>query len=255
VAPDEGLLVTGFGYTDPLVLSFPRSGIRYYSATSFWELLRDPANKIRFVVFVDDAFTYAPILYRYARTHFTMIQAPDFTGYMLFDCTKRGQFVAYSDALNSPTAYANQGFRLAQRGNYKEAIGCFLKALQQDSSMDGVKRMLMNCYLAEGQKMEALQVGRAIIANNPRDPDVSRNLTVLYDELSMGNEALAQCRQNINLGVVPGLSYGVMARTFEKMGKFEAAKEAYEKSLQLDSENPVTRSLVNKFRVNHPQLY
>ncbi|MGD0016899.1 MAG: tetratricopeptide repeat protein [Verrucomicrobiia bacterium] len=255
VAHDEGLLVTGLGYTDPLLLSFRRLGIRYYSAPSFWELLRDPVNKIRFVVFVDDASRYAPTLYRYARTHFTMIQAPDFTGYMLFDCSKRGQFVAYPDALNSPTAYANQGYHMAQRGNYKEAIDCFLTALRQDSSMDEVKRMLMNCYLVEGQKMEAVQVGRAIIADNPQDPDVSINLAALYDELGMGNEALAQCRQNIHLGIFPGPSYGVMARTYERMGKFEAAKEAYEKSLQLEPENPVTRSLVNKFRADHPQPY
>jgi len=255
VAPDEGLLVTGFGYTDPLVLSFPRLGIRYYSAPSSWELLRDPVNKIRFVVFVDDASKYAPSLYRYAKTHFTMIHTPNFTGYMLFDCKKRGQFVAYPDALNSPTAYANQGSHLAQRGNYKEAIGCFLTALQQDGSMDGVKQMLMNCYIADGQKMEAIQVGRAIIADNPRNPDVSRNLAILYDEVGMESEALAQCRQNIQLGIVPGLSYGVMARTFEKMGKFEAAKEAYEKSLQLEPYNPATRSFADKFRADHPQLY
>jgi tetratricopeptide (TPR) repeat protein len=184
-----------------------------------------------------------------------MIHTPNFTGYMLFDCKKRGQFVAYPDALNSPTAYANQGSHLAQRGNYKEAIGCFLTALQQDGSMDGVKQMLMNCYIADGQKMEAIQVGRAIIADNPRNPDVSRNLAILYDEVGMESEALAQCRQNIQLGIVPGLSYGVMARTFEKMGKFEAAKEAYEKSLQLEPYNPATRSFADKFRADHPQLY
>jgi len=256
VSPDEGLLVTGLGYTDPLVLSFRPLGIRYYSAPFFWELLRDPANKIRFVVFVDDASRYAPALYRYARTHFRLIQSPDFAGYMIFDCTKKdGQFAAYPDALNSPIAYANQGSRMARSGNYKEAINCFLAALKQDGSMDGVKRMLMNCYLAEGQKTEAIQIGRAIIADNPLDPGVNGNLAVLYDELGLGNEALAQCRQNIRLGIFPGLSYGVMARTLEKMDNLEAAKEAYEKSLQLEPNNPVTMSLVNKFHADHPQLY
>lgn len=121
--------------------------------------------------------------------------------------------------------------------------------------MDGVKRMLMNCYLAEGQKMEAIQVGRAIIAGNPRDPDVSRNLAVLYYELGMLDEALAQCRQNIQLGIFPGLSYGVMAQAFERMGKLGPAKEAYEKALQLEPDNPVTRRLVGKFHADHPQLY
>ncbi|HUJ10518.1 MAG TPA: glycosyltransferase family 39 protein [Verrucomicrobiae bacterium] len=252
---DDALLVTGFGYTDPLVLSFDRLGIRYFSAPSSWELLRDPANRIKYVVFVDDASRYAPTLYHYARTHFTRIHAADFTGYMIFDCQKRSRFVAYPDALNSPTVYANQGYRHAERGDYAAAINCFVTALRQDDSMEGVKRMLMKCYLAKDQKIQALQIGRELIAESPKDADVGRNLAVLYYELGKFDDGLAQCRQNIQLGIFPGVSYGVMGQILEKRGKLEAAKDAYEKSFQLDPNNPVIRDLVGKFYEHHPQLY
>ena len=255
VSDNDGLLVTGFGYTDPLVLALRQLGIRYHSATSNWELLRDPANKIRYVLFVDDASRYAPTIYRYAQRHFTRIYRNDFTGYMLFDCQKRGRFVAYPDALNTPTVYVNEGFRLAEHGEYSAAVDHFLVALRQDNSMYGAKKMLMSCYLALGQKRKATQIGRELIVEHPRDPEVSRNLIILYYDQGMFGEAVAQCRTNIDSGIFPGLSYGVMGQSLERLGKWEAARDAYNQSLKLEPGNPVTQELVARFRAAHPQLY
>jgi hypothetical protein len=254
LAPDEGLLVTGLGYTDPFVISLKQMGIHYYSATSACELLRDPANKIKFLVFVDDPTTYAAVLYHYARTHFSLVREPTFPGYVIFDCRKNGQFVAYPDALNSAKTYANEGARLARQGDCQNAITCFRVALQQEPELLDVKKLLMTCYLDTGQKTEALPIGREIAEADPRDTESNLNLAILYHELGMTQEALTQCRHNIQYGIAPAISYGILAQTLEQSGNLDAARDAYEASLRLDPRNPVTMELLRRFDEKHPQV-
>ncbi len=252
LAPDESLLVTGLGYTDPFVISLKQKGIRYYSATSDFELLRDPATKIKYLVFVDDPNTYAPVLYRFAFTHFSPVDNPAFPGYVIFDCRKNGQFVAYSDALNSATTYANRGAYLSQHGDCLGAITCFRIALQEDPDRLDIKKLLLSCYLNTGQKSEALPLAREIAAADPRDPAGNLNLAILYLELGMTAEAKTQCRHNLQFGIAPAVTYAILAQTFEQTGYFTAARDAYQLSLQLDPHNPVTLELLRRFDAQHP---
>jgi Tfp pilus assembly protein PilF len=252
--PDEGLLVTGLGYTDPFVISLKQMGIRYHSATSACELLRDPATKIKYLVFVDDPTAYAAVLYRYAGAHFSLVREPAFPGYVIFDCRKNGQFVAYPDALNSANTYANHGAHLVRQGDYQSAIPCFRTALQQEPELLDVKKLLMTCYLNTGQKTEALRLGREISEADPRDPESNLNLAILYHELGMTREAEAQCRHNIQYGIAPAISYGILAQTLEQRGDLGAAREAYQLSLQYDARNAVTLELLRKFDEKHPHL-
>jgi tetratricopeptide (TPR) repeat protein len=254
LAPDEGLLMTGLGYTDPFVISLKQMGIRYYSATSACELLRDPANKIKYLVFVDDPTAYAVVLYRYACAHFSSVREPSFPGYVIFDCRKNGQFVAYPDAMNSAKTYANEGARLARQGDCQSAITCFQIALQQEPELLDVKKLLMTCYLNTGQKTEALHVGREIAEADPRDPESNLNLAILYHELGMTQEALAQCKHNIQHGIAQVISYGILAQTLEQRGNLAAARDAYEMSLRQDPRNPVTLELLRDFDEKHPRL-
>ncbi|MGO9245052.1 MAG: tetratricopeptide repeat protein [Verrucomicrobiia bacterium] len=254
LAPDEGLLVTGLGYTDAFVISLKRKGIRYHSAISDCELLRDPANKITYLVFVDDPTIYADGLYRYAGTHFSLVREPAFPGYVIFDCRKNGQFVAYPDALNGAKTYASQGARLARQGDYPNAITCFQTALQQEPGLLDVKKLLMTCYLNTGQKNEALHIGREIAEADPRDPESNLNLAILYHELGMTQEARAQCEHNIQHGIAPAISYGILAQTLEQSGDLGAARDAYEMSLRRDPRNPVTLELLRSFDDRHPHV-
>ena len=252
LAPDEGLLVTGLGYTDPFVISLKQMGTRYYSATSAFELLRDPANKIKYLVFIDDPTTYAAALYRYAGAHFSPVREPAFPGYVIFDCRQNGQFVAYPDALNSAKTYANQGARFAQQGDYQNAITSFRIALQQEPELLDVKKSLLSCYLNTGQKTDALHLGRELAEADPRDPDSNLNLAILYHELGMTPEAQTQCRHNIQYGIAPAISYGILAQTLEQTGDLRAARDAYQSSLQHDPRNPVTLELLRRFDEKHP---
>jgi Flp pilus assembly protein TadD len=254
MAPDEALLVTGLGYTDAFVISLKHAGIRYYSSTSACELLRDPANKIKYLVFVDDPAVYAAVLYHYAGTHLSLVREPSFPGYVIFDCRKNGQFVAYPDALNSAKTYASQGAHLARQGDYPNAITSFRIALQQEPQRLDVKKMLMTCYLQTGQKLEALHVGQEISEADPRDPDTSLNLAILDRELGMLHEAQIQCRHNIQFGIAPAISYGILGQTLEQSGDLVAARDAYLSSLQQDPHNPVTLELLRSFDEKHPHL-
>jgi len=254
MARDEALLVTGLGYTDAFVVSLKHAGIRYYSASSSCELLRDPANKIRYLVFVDDPTVYAAVLYHYAGTHLSLVREPSFPGYVIFDCRKNGQFVAYPDALNSAKTYASQGTRLARQGDYPNAITSFRIALQQEPQLLDVKKLLMTCYLQTGQKLEALHVGQEISEADPRDPDTSLNLAILDRELGLLQEAQIQCRHNIQFGIAPAISYGILGQTLEQSGDLTAARDAYLSSLQQDPHNPVTLELLRNFDEKHPHL-
>ena len=254
LAPDEGLLVTGLGYTDPFVISLKQMGIRYHSATSACELLRDPTNKIKYLVFVDDPAAYAAVLYRYACAHFSLVREPAFPGYVIFDCRKNGQFVAYPDALNSAKTYANQGAHFARQGDYQDAITCFRSALQQEPELLDVKKLLMTCYLNTGQKTEALPLCREVSQADPRDPESNLDLAILYHELGMTEEAQAQCRHNIQHGIGPAISYGILAQTLEQSGDIDAARDAYQSSLRQDPHNPVTLELLRRFDDKHPHL-
>jgi tetratricopeptide (TPR) repeat protein len=252
LAPDEGLLVTGLSYTDPLVISLRQRGIRYHSATSAFELLRDPATKIKYLIFVDDPIAYAPVLYRYACDHFSPVREAAFPGYMIFDCRKNGQFVAYPDALNSAKSYANQGAGFAQQGDYQDAITSFRIALQQEPELLDVKKLLMTCYLNTGQKTEALRLCREMSRADPHDPESNLNLAILYHELGMTQETQSQCRHNIQLGIGPAISYGILAQTLEESGDIDAARDAYRSSLKQDPRNPITLELLRRFDEKHP---
>ena len=51
---DEAILITGLGFTDPLVIQIREAGTTLYAAPSNWERLRDPANRIKYAVFMED---------------------------------------------------------------------------------------------------------------------------------------------------------------------------------------------------------
>lgn len=172
---------------------------------------------------------------------------------MIFDCRKNGQFVAYPDALNSAKTYANQGASLVRQGDYQDAIASFRIALQQEPDLLDVKKLLMTCYLNTGQKTAALPLCREMAQADPHNPESNLNLAILYHELGMTPEAQAQCRHNIQLGIGPAISYGILAQTLEQSGDIPAAREAYLSSLKQDPHNPVTLELLRRFDEKHPR--
>jgi tetratricopeptide (TPR) repeat protein len=207
---DDTILFTGYTFTDPLLLKL--SGVRRVipNGGENWELLRDPTNRVHYVIFTHDYRAYVPTFARYADMHFTQPGDARFPGYGIYDCQKDGEFVAYADAYNSGARYVREGIGLLQQHQLERAVAAFEKA-------------------------------REI---NPNEPVSSVNLAMLYYQLGRDADAIAQCEHNIQYRIEPGISYGVLGQIRERHGNLAAAQAAYEQSLTLDPHNPTTVQLL-----------
>jgi len=245
---DDAILITAFTFTDPLVLELQEQRKVIPNAGLNWELLRDPANRIKYIVFIEDHRAYAPQFARYADTHFSIPPDAIFPSYTIYDCQKDGQFVAYPDAFNSAGVYVQRGVDLLQRKQCDQAIEAFKTAVQVDPTVVAAQHDLMVAYLECGRKEDAIRIGLEIIQKEPNDPLINADMAILYLELGRIEDGLAQCRKNINLNIAPAISYGVLGQLLEKKGDLQAARDAYEKSLSFDRTNQVTIRLLADIR-------
>jgi tetratricopeptide (TPR) repeat protein len=245
---EDAILITAFTFTDPLILDLQKQRKVIPNAGPNWELLREPANRIKYVVFVEDHRAYAPQFAEYADAHFALPADANFPGYAIYDCQKNGRFVAYADAFNSAGAYIQRGVELLGQQQCDPAIEAFETALKVDPASPAAKRNLMLAYLQCDRKEAAAQFGSEILRQEPADPVISANMAILYLESGRIEDGLAQCRRNIERNIAPALSYGVLGQLLEKTGDLEAARDAYEKSLSIEPANDVSRRLLEDVR-------
>ncbi|HTS15941.1 MAG TPA: glycosyltransferase family 39 protein [Verrucomicrobiae bacterium] len=207
---DDTILFTGYTFTDPMLLNLSRDRHVIPNGGESWELLRDPTNRVHYVVFTHDYHAYVPLLARYADTHFTKEADAQFPGYHIYDCQKGGQFVAYADAYDSGARYVRDGLEFLKEHQLEQAAAAFEKARQI----------------------------------NPNEPVSNANLALLYFQLGRDADGLAQCQRNIDSHIAPALSYGVLGQIRERQGDLAAAQAAYEQSLALDPRNETTARLL-----------
>jgi Flp pilus assembly protein TadD len=253
---EDAVLVTAFTFTDPLVLELQAQRKVISNAGSNWELLRDPASRIKYVVFIEDYRAYAAQFAQFADAHFSRAPDADFPNYTIYDCQRDGRFVAYPDAFNSCGFYVQHGVKLLHQKRCDEAIKAFKNALQADLSSLAAKHDLMTAYLECDRQNDAVRIGAELLQQEPADPTLNVNMAILYLELGRLEDGLAQCRKNIRLNIAPAISYGVLGQLLEKQGDLPSARDAYEKSLALDLNSPVTTSLLSnvltKFQQHAP---
>ncbi|HXI83972.1 MAG TPA: glycosyltransferase family 39 protein [Verrucomicrobiae bacterium] len=209
-SPEDGILLTAFTFTDPLLLDLNQSRRVIPNAGSNWALLRDPTNRIKYVVFTQDYRGYAPYLAAYADTHFTLPADGQFPNYAIYDCQKSGRLVAYPDAYDSASPDVQRGMAFLQKHQLERATEAFEKALEV----------------------------------NPNHPVASANLTLLYYQLGRQTDGVALCERNIHLGMNLAISYGVLGQIREQQGDLAAAQAAYKESLKFDPKNQVTLQLL-----------
>jgi tetratricopeptide (TPR) repeat protein len=175
-----------------------------------WGLLRDPANRVRYVVFTHDYHAYVPTLARYSDTHFEQPAEAQFPGYGIYNCQRNGKFVAYADAYNSGGRYVREGVEFLQRHELEKAAVAFETA----------------------EKM------------NPGEPGAGVNLALLYYQMGRDADGITQCERNIRSGIDPAISYGVLGQIRERHGDLAGAEAAYSQSLAIDPQNQTTRQLL-----------
>jgi 4-amino-4-deoxy-L-arabinose transferase-like glycosyltransferase len=214
-SPEDAVLLTAYTFTDPLLLELNQSRRVVPNGGENWALLRDPANRVKYVVFTQDYRSYTPTLAAYADTHFTLPADAQFPGYALYDCQKNGKLVAYPDAYSGNS-------RLVQRGIE------FLKQHQLD---------------------RAAEAFQGELAVNPDQPVASVDLALIYLQLGRDAEGIVQCERNIRLGIEPAVSYGVLGQFRERQGDLARAQAAYETSLTFDPHNEVTLRLLANLKL------
>lgn len=212
--PDDTILFTGYTFTDPLLLELGRVRHVIPNGGANWDLLREPTNRVRYVVFTHDYHAYVPSLARYADTHFAQPTDARFPGYGIYDCQKGGEFVAYADAYNSSGRYVREGLEFLRRRELESAVAAFEDA-------------------------------RKI---NPDEPVTVVNLALLYYELGRDADGIRQCERNIRMGIEPATSYGVLGQIRERQGDLAAAQAAYEQSLIADPHNQTTVQLLGNLK-------
>jgi 4-amino-4-deoxy-L-arabinose transferase-like glycosyltransferase len=215
---EDVILLTAFTFTDPLLLDLNRFRHVIPNAGSNWALLRDPANRIKYVVFTHNYRGYAPSFAAYADTHFALPADAQFPNYAIYDCQKNGRLVAYPDAYNSAGQYVQQGMRFLQQDQLERAVEAFEKALEA----------------------------------NPNQPVACANLALLYYKLGRQADGIAQCERNIHSGINLATSYGVLGQIREQQGNLVAAQAAYEESLKSDPNNQVTLQLLANVKARLP---
>ena len=208
--PDDTMLFTGYAFTDPLLLELSRFRHVIPNGGESWERLRDPANRVRYVVFTHDYHAYVPSLARYADAHFAQPADAQFPGYGIYDCEKGGEFGAYADAYNSSARYVREGIEFLQRHQLESAVAAFETAWKM----------------------------------NPNEPVTGVNLALLYYELGRDTDGITQCERNIRSGIEPAISYGVLGQIRERQGDLAAAEAAYDQSLIVDPRNQTTVQLL-----------
>ena len=209
-SPEDVILLIAYTFTDPLLLELGQSRRVLPNGTENWALLRDPVNRVKYVVFTQDYRAYAPSLAAYADAHFTLPTSAQFPNYTIYDCQKEARLVAYPDAYGDASLPVQKGMEFLQQHQWERAAEAF---------------------------EEALKI-------NPEHPVASVNLALLYYQLGRQAEGIAQCERNIRLRIAPAISYGVLGQLREKQGDITAARQAYEQSLQLDPQNQVTQQLL-----------
>jgi hypothetical protein len=211
---DDAILLTAYTFTDPVLLELGRTRRVVPNGGENWGLLRNPANRIKYVVFTQDFRAYAPALAEYADAHFRLPADAQFPNYTVYDCQKEGRFVAYADAYSSGGRYMKQGMEFLEQHELENAVEAFEKVLELD----------------------------------PNQPVACKNLAVLYYQLGRDAEGLTRVEENIRLGIEPAVSYGLLGQIRERQGDLAAARAAYEKSLTFDPQNAVTLQLLTNLQ-------
>jgi hypothetical protein len=209
-SPEDAVLLTAYTFTDPLLLELNQSRRVVPNGGENWALLRDPANRVKYVVFTQDYRSYAPALAAYADTHFTLPADAQFAGYTVYDCQKHGKLIAYPDAYSGNSRLVQEGIEFLKQHQWERAAEAF-----------------------QGE-----------LAANPDQPVASVNLALVDLQLGREAEGIAQCERNIRRGIEPAVSYGVLGQFRERQGDLARAQAAYEISLTFDPHNEVTLRLL-----------
>lgn len=103
-----------------------------------------------------------------------------------------------------------------------------------------------NRLMKENKYYEALQKYNRAIVQDPRNPVLYCNRAAAYTRLSEHDKAVADCKLALVYNPQYGKAYGRMGIAYSNLNKFELAKNAYQKAIELE---PLNQDYANNLTV------
>ncbi len=192
------------------------------------------------------------------------------------EINENGTAIKYFERLevkgtNNPEAYRNGAIAYQRSGLYEKAERCLKISLELNPQYDEALDMLADLYLFMGQEEKAIQLYQHALDNSPRNIRIISRLVYCYnqanrieDAMSLAGEsirlfpnspigyidlayvylnenqpqsALKYAEQALDVSPLEAEAYRVKGIAHSDLGEWEKGRAAFEKALEIDSEN------------------
>ena len=133
----------------------------------------------------------------------------------------------------SAEEWYNKGEEYTKAGNYSEAIDCYRKALERESSMSVAWSGLANAYFYQGRYGEAIDWYKKVETNNP-SATIWNNIGICYQHLQNYNNAIEYYKKVERISPSVAL-WNNMGICYKYLKDYENAIKCFQKSGNIDN--------------------
>ena len=156
---------------------------------------------------------------------------------------------AISRGINEDRIYAAVGTIYENQKEFNQSISWFEKAIEINPNNPWWYHGLLQSLRQAGQVEAALAIGVKVTNKFPDFGYLNFEMGLLYlakGDLSASAASMSNAIQNIE---IPSVYYFIKAgEVFEKVNDFDAAVDAYERVLSIDSQNTAASAAINRLR-------
>lgn len=209
-------------------LYLPSMGFFFAITLAAWELLR---NK--------NAYLFIAI--------FTVIAV--ILGIMTYNKNKewRNEETLYKSILPSaqtPRLYVNLGNISAKKGEFDKAIVYYRKALQIAPNQTEAYSNLGYIYDKKKEFNKAVEVLELAVKLTPKLTSAHINLAVTYVHMGRYDDAMKEINKAVELSPNNEMVWNVLGKICFALGQRDRAKEAFERSLNINKDQPEIKDLL-----------
>lgn len=161
------------------------------------------------------------------------------------DATLAGTIANYS---------AENADRLAEQGQYENALDLFRLATEISPSDALLQSRMGDLYLASGNSESAMEVYKKALAQEPESSFLAHNLDALFENMGKKDEALLFWRSFSEMHPENVVSCLFLGAFLERAGDAAAARGAYEKAVQINPESPMALCRLGEINITEGRL-
>ena len=146
------------------------------------------------------------------------------------------------------------GLALVQLNDPLTATGYFLTAWRSDPEMIEAPRNLAQALILLGQPDKALEVLNKALKSWPRDVNLRYLLASAHHSAAHFQDAIAAANHGLEIAPKNAEFYSLRALALEQAGDSVSADEDFQRSIQLNAQDPETRRAYTQFLTFHAQV-